>query len=111
MYVEVTTDLRVWGKNHGSLEGLEIKNKGEKSEVLWVRLGEPCLPEHHKSPPDFWPMMRCARKTSLKFEGRRPTPLKAPGTPILPILPTSFCTSSLVMYLCLLVDFNILRYI
>ena len=32
LYFIVLVIQRVWGKNHGILEGLEMKNKGEKSE-------------------------------------------------------------------------------
>ncbi|WMV46870.1 hypothetical protein MTR67_040255 [Solanum verrucosum] len=47
----------------------------------------------------------------MNFTLWRLVSLKAPGTPVLPILPPSFRTSSLATYLCFLVDFNTLRYV
>ena len=87
--------LSVWGNNHGSLEGLEMKNEGEKLEVFWERAG---LPERHKSSSELWPLPRraskIATKISLNFEGWRPALFRTPGTSVLLILPPSFRTNS-----------------
>ncbi|WMV14913.1 hypothetical protein MTR67_008298 [Solanum verrucosum] len=48
--------LSVWGKNHRSLKGLEMKNEGEKSEFAGQGVGESRLSEHPTSESKVWPL-------------------------------------------------------
>lgn len=111
MYIETNNDPKCWAKNHGCLEGLEIKSEVEKLEIFLVRLRATRLPKRHKSSFHHCPMERCALQSntvcSLNID-LSPLTLRAAGAPI---LPQSFRTSSLVMYLCFLVDSNNLMYI
>ena len=43
--IEGTNDSKFLEKNHRSLE---MKNKGEKTEIFWARTGAMHLPECHK---------------------------------------------------------------
>lgn len=55
----------VWRKNHESLEGLEKKNEGHKSEIFRARAGALRLPERHKSSSKLWPLALRASQSAM----------------------------------------------
>ena len=58
--------LSVWGKSHGSIEGLEMKNEGEKSEIFWAKDKASRLSERHKSSSELWPLACCANQCATE---------------------------------------------
>ena len=114
-YIEGVSDLKCIGEKQLKSRGFRDENEGAKSGIFGQGLGESHLPEHDKSSYELWPLAHHAihstTKISLIFEGWRPAPLRAPGTPVLFIPSPPFSTCSLAMYQCFLVDSNTLRYI
>ncbi|WMV33673.1 hypothetical protein MTR67_027058 [Solanum verrucosum] len=112
LVIEDTTDSKCLGK-----EPLRFRVEKQRRKIAktWEGGGASRQPAPSKWDSEVHPLGRRsiqpAPAASLAFEGWHPTPLRAPGTPVLPIRSPPFSTCSLVMYLRFLVDSNTLRYI